>query len=58
MTKSNLDVTADATGSSDPDGTIDHYEFDFGDGTAVVNTTNPVATHSYNTGDALPTPTR
>ena len=53
VTKSDLDVTANATGSSDPDGTIDHYEFDFGDGTAVVNSTNPVANHSHVTGDGL-----
>ena len=53
VTKLNLDVTADATGSSDPDGTIDHYEFDFGDGTPVVNSTNPVVNHSYVTGDGL-----
>ena len=53
VTKANLDVTANAAGSSDPDGTIDHYEFDFGDGTAVVNSTNPVANHNYVTGDGL-----
>lgn len=53
VTKSNLDVTADATGSSDPDGNVDHYLFDFGDGTPVVNTTNPVAQHTYVPGDGL-----
>ncbi len=53
VTKSNLDVTADATGSSDPDGTIDHYEFDFGDGTPVVISADPVAKHRYVTGDGL-----
>lgn len=53
VTKSDLDVTADATGSSDPDGTVDHYLFDFGDGSPVVNSSNPVVTHSYVPGDGL-----
>ena len=32
----NADVTLSVTGASDPDGTIDHYEWDFGDGTQMT----------------------
>ncbi|MGE5110412.1 MAG: PKD domain-containing protein [Acidobacteriaceae bacterium] len=39
-----LQVTADASGSSDPDGTIASYSINFGDGTA---TSGPLASHTY-----------
>ena len=39
-----LQVTADASGSSDPDGTIASYSINFGDGTV---TSGPVAAHTY-----------
>jgi len=43
-------VTADASGSSDIDGTpIASYAFDFGDGTTTAASTQPVASHSYGT---------
>jgi parallel beta-helix repeat protein len=45
---SGLQVTADASGSTDPDSTpIDTYTFDFGDGTAPSTQTSPVAAHTY-----------
>ena len=42
-----LSVTADASGSSDPDGRIVSYQFNFGDGTAVGPQSSPTATHTY-----------
>lgn len=39
-------VTFDASASSDPDGTITSYEWDFGDGESV-NMTTAVVTHAY-----------
>ncbi|ARD41156.1 PKD domain-containing protein [Actinomyces gaoshouyii] len=39
-----LAVTADGAGSADPDGTIESYEWDFGDGTTATGST---ATHTY-----------
>src|SRR6266487_1808290 len=44
-----LDVTADASGSTDPDATpISTYTFDFGDGTATVGPqASPTANHTY-----------
>ena len=43
-TPSNLDVAFDAPGSSDPDGTIASYAWDFGDGTTGTGAT---PSHSY-----------
>ena len=40
-------VTADASGSSDPDGTIVSYRFDFGDGAVAGPQTEPTASHTY-----------
>jgi parallel beta-helix repeat protein len=42
-----LNVTADASGSRDPDGTIVSYRFDFGDGTVVGPQPGSSATHTY-----------
>ena len=43
-----LFVTADASGSTDTDGTpIATYRFDFGDGTVVGPQTSPTATHTF-----------
>jgi parallel beta-helix repeat protein len=43
-----LAVTADASGSTDPDATpIDSYTFDFGDGTVVGPQPAATATHTY-----------
>jgi parallel beta-helix repeat protein len=44
-----LDVTADASGSTDPDATpVSTYTFDFGDGTAAVGPqASPTADHTY-----------
>ncbi len=43
-----LEVEFSSAGSSDPDGTITGYSWDFGDGTPVETT--PDATHTYVTG--------
>lgn len=44
-------VTADASTSSDADGPLVSYRFDFGDGTVVGPQGSPVATRSYNAGN-------
>jgi PKD repeat protein len=41
-------VSFDGTGSADPDGTVDQYDWDFGDGTPVISGTATPA-HLYNT---------
>ena len=41
----------DASGSSDPDGTVASYHWDFGDGTTQT-TTNATTTHTYTTPNA------
>jgi len=43
-------VTLDASGSSDADGTIVSYEFDFGDGTSSGPQSSAVASHVYPAG--------
>src|SRR5207247_2051134 len=45
-----LAVTANASASSDPDGTIASYRFDFGDGTVVGPQPGATATHTYAAG--------
>jgi glucose/arabinose dehydrogenase/PKD repeat protein len=42
-----LDVTFDGTGSTDPEGQVLSYEWDFGDGSAIA--TNATASHTYTT---------
>ena len=42
-----LDCTVDATGSSDPDGSISSYAFDFGDGTTLPAGPNGKVEHTY-----------
>ncbi|GAA0911188.1 hypothetical protein GCM10009558_112040 [Virgisporangium aurantiacum] len=39
-------MTVDASGSTDPDGTVARYRWDFGDGTTLT-TAGPRATHVY-----------
>ncbi len=45
-----LSVTANASGSTDPDGTILSYRFDFGDGTIVGPQAGATAPHVYAAG--------
>lgn len=44
VTVDGLNVTVNATGSSDPDGTVEAYAWDWGDGASAQG---PVATHRY-----------
>jgi parallel beta-helix repeat protein len=45
-----LDVILDATGSSDPEGPVASYRFDFGDGTVVGPQATGFASHTYAAG--------
>lgn len=40
-------ITFDASKSTDPDGSIAYYLFDFGDGSPVLNTTTPRAPYAF-----------
>jgi PKD repeat protein len=46
-TANGLTVTFNANASRDPDGTILGYQWNFGDGTTVLNTTSATVTHVY-----------
>jgi PKD repeat protein len=46
-----LSVSASAAGSTDSDGSVATYSFDFGDGTVLGPQTSPTATHSYAAGN-------
>lgn len=46
-TANGLTVTFNASASRDPDGTILGYQWNFGDGTTVLNTTSATVTHVY-----------
>ena len=46
-----LDCSYDGSGSTDPDGTVASYAWDFGDGATA---TGPTATHTYATGGTHP----
>ena len=47
MGKGQAFVTFDGSGSSDPDGTIIDYTWDFGDGSGPESSTDPTAVHGY-----------
>lgn len=42
-------VTLDASGSTDPDGSINSYRWKFGDGSGVIVTSTPTISHTYTT---------
>ncbi len=44
-------VTADASGTTDPDGSIVSYRFDLGDGTRTAAQSSPVTSRSYGEGN-------
>ncbi len=46
-----LSVVADASASSDPDGSLASWTFDFGDGTVVGPQTGATASHQYAAGE-------
>jgi serine protease AprX len=50
--KSGAAVTFDASASTDPDGDIVAYEWNFGDGSPVVTTSTPTITHTYSVNRA------
>lgn len=47
MSKDKLEVSLDASASKDSDGSISSYTWNFGDGTAPVQLTDPVTGHAY-----------
>jgi PKD repeat protein len=47
-------VTLNASNSYDPDGAVVSYLWDFGDGSPILNTTNPITTHIYSMGGNRP----
>lgn len=49
-------ISFDASASSDPDGTVASYVWDFGDGSSALNTSSPSTTYTYaNPGTYTPT---
>jgi serine protease AprX len=51
--KAGASVRFDASGSTDPDGSIVSYRFTFGDGTPDVVSASPVVSHAYSANRAL-----